>query len=247
MKQKSVYLFFLFILLLGVVACSTAEGSEPTVESGSISNPVEAESEADAAEPADDDVSAADNPSYEDCAEAAAGTHQLLYAAQGVCFLYPDNYDVVQGEDGGLTLYVDSVLNTAAPLASISFEPLDGRTDLVSEYMPDVNLATVTLPTVDLGGEIATVLDGLPGQDINRRILTVHGDRVINIMIARIGPDYGTIGEQAEALSSTITDSFAFIEMVPDARLMAGRNVLHPRRAWPSVYAYLHSRRSVRR
>ena len=113
--------------------------------------------------------------------------------------------------------------------------------------MPDVNLATVTLPTVDLGGEIATVLDGLPGQDINRRILTVHGDRVINIMIARIGPDYGTIGEKAEALSSTITDSFAFIEMVPDARLMAGRNVLHPRRAWPSVYAYLHSRRSVRR
>ena len=227
MKHKSIILFFLFFLLLGLVACSPAGGTEPEVDPGNVTNPDDAEPEvAENSNTNDDsDVDAGSDPaegSIDDCAEALPGTKQLLYAAQGVCFLYPDHYDVFQGEDGSLTLFVNSLLNTEAPLASLSFESLDGRTDLVSDYLPDIDLATVTLPTVDLGGEIAIVLDALPGQDTNRRILATHGERVINIMIARIGPDYGAVGEQAEALSSTIVESFHFIGMEADAPLLAG-------------------------
>lgn len=201
MKQPVVYLFLL-LALWALSACNAAGGVEPTLES------------------ADDPTAAI--LSVDQCAEAAPGTHQLLYAAQGVCFLYPDNYDVFQGEDGGLSIYERSLMNTEAPFASISFEPLNEHPNIIAEYLPEVDLAVVTLPTIELGGVTATVLNDLPGQDTNRRILALQGDRIINIMIARIGADYGAVGEQAEALSQMITESFAFIGIEPEAPLMAG-------------------------
>lgn len=209
MKHKPFLLFLSFIFLLSLAACNMAGGSEPSM----------ADSD-NGVEPVKDDASG--KVALDHCAQPEPGTHQMIAAAQGVCFLYPDNYDVFEAEDGSLTLYVDSLLNTEAPLATISIEPLNGRTDLVAEYLPDVNLAVVTLPTIELGGVIATVLDDLPGQDTNRRILAQHDDRVINIMIARIGADYGAVGEQAEELSKTITDSLQFIGIEPEAPLLAG-------------------------
>ncbi len=213
MKNKSLFTLML-ILLLALAACNPAGGTEPATDTAV--NP------GDAVTVPTETGTVSDKISVANCAEATPGAHQLIYAAQGICFLYPDNYGVFQGEEGGLTLYVRSPLNTEAPLASISFEPLNGRSDLVSEYLPDINLAVTTLPTVNLGSEIATVLDNLPGQDTNRRILAVHDDRVINIMIARIGAEYGAVGEQAEALSRMITDSFQFIGIEPEAPLLAG-------------------------
>ncbi len=214
MKCKPIFFYFLFVLLLALAACNPAGGTEPAADTAA--NP------GDAAAVPTETGTVSDKVSVANCAEAMPGAYQLIYAAQGICFLYPDNYDVFQGEEGGLTLYVRSPLNTEAPLASISFEPLNGRSDLVSDYLPDINLAVTTLPTVNLGSEIATVLDDLPGQDTNRRILAVHDDRVINIMIARIGAEYGAVGEQAEALSRMITDSFQFIGIEPEAPLLAG-------------------------
>ncbi len=166
--------------------------------------------------------------SVEQCATPSAGTHQLIYAAQGVCFLYPDNYDVLQNDDGSLTIYERSWLNTEAPFASISFEPLNERDNIIAEYLPEVNLAVVTLPTVDLGGLTATVLDDLPGQDTNRRILAIEDDRVINIMIARIGADYGAVGEAAEVLSQMITESLQLIGIEPEAPFLAGPECPEP-------------------
>jgi hypothetical protein len=215
MKQKRYIFLFMFIMGL-FAACNPAGGTEPAAEPATMPTATAVPEMEAAASPT------AEKISVDQCAEAALSTHQLLYAAQGVCFLYPDNYDVFQGEDGGITLYVNSLLNTEAPLASISFEPLNGRSDLVSDYLPGIDLATTTLPTLDLGGETAVVLDDLPGQDTNRRILAVHDDRVINIMIARIGADYGAVGEQAETLSQMITDSFAFIGIELEAPLLAG-------------------------
>lgn len=201
MKHPFIYLFLL-LTLWALSACNAAGNAEPTIESAN--NPP------------------AEIISVDQCAEAAPGAHQLLYAAQGVCFLYPDTYDVSQGKDGSLSIYQRSLMNTEAPFASISFEPLRERSNMIAEYLPEVDLAVVTLPTIDLGGVTATVLDDLPGQDTNRRILAVHDDRVINIMIARIGADYGAVGEQAEALSQMITDSFTFIGIEPEAPLLAG-------------------------
>ena len=169
-------------------------------------------------------ATAAEKVSVANCAEPTAGTHQLIYAAKGVCFLYPKEFDVFQAEDGSLTLYVGSLLNTEAPGATISFEPVDNRTmyERYKEFLPpDFNL-DVEPPTINMGGETAAILDNLPGQDINRRVVTVHDGTLIDILITRIGPDYGAVGEQAEALYKMITGSFQFIGVEPEASLLAG-------------------------
>lgn len=220
MKNKTLIIAMLFVLLT-LVACNAAAGVEPANETADpIDTPVVEENV----------VTAADKVSVANCPEPAPGAYQLIYAAEGICFLYPDNYDVFRGEDGSLTLYVRSLLNTEAPVATIHFEALDGRSiqEVVPGYPSDAELATISLLTIDLGEEMATVLDNLPGQDTNRRVIAVHNDKVYDLMIARIGPDYGAVGEQAELLYHQIINSFQFIGLEPEAPLLAGPECPEP-------------------
>ncbi len=215
MKQKFVLMIFLLLALLVLAACNPAGGSEPTADL-----PEQNETVSDSS----NDEPIIEKVSVDNCAQAEPGTHQLIYAAHGICFLYPDNYDVFQGEDGSLALYVKSLLNTEAPLAIIHFAALDGRTiqEVIPDYPSDADLATMSFLAIDLGEETATVLDNMPGEDINRRIITVHNDIVYDLMIARIGEEYGTVGEEAEALYELITTSWEFIGIEPEAPLLAG-------------------------
>jgi hypothetical protein len=211
----------MLFILIALATCSPSGGAEPTAEPADepTSEPIIEPT----AIPADEET-----PSEEltaaDCPEATAGTHQLIDAANGICFLFPDNYDVIQSETGELTLYVKSPLNTEAPLANIRVEAMDGRSlqEIMPDYPSDAELAAISFLTVDLGGELATVLDILPGQDTNRHVVAIHNGHLVDIMIARIGEDYGTVGQQAEALFQLITGSFRFIAVEPDAKLVAG-------------------------
>lgn len=220
MKYKRYFFLLTLFTMLALVACNPSGGSEPTTEPAeSIAEPTpETAPEQPEAEAPAEEMTVAD------CPEAAAGAHQLIAAAQGFCFLYPDSYDVMQTEDGHLALYVKSPLNTEAPLASISVEAVNGRSiqEIIPDYPTDAELATMSFLTIDLGGEQATVLDMLPGQDTNRRVIAMHNDRIVDIMIARIGEDYGAVGDQAETLYQMITESFQFIGIEPDAKLVAG-------------------------
>ncbi len=200
-----------------LVACNPAGGAEPETE------PVVAPTTGAEPQPTDGETGGGEKTTA-DCLAATTGAYQLIAAAQGICFLYPDNYDVFQGADGSLTLYVRSLLNTEAPFASIHMEALDGRSiqEIIPDYPSDVDLATMSFLTIDLDGEQAMVLDNLPGQDINRRVIAVHDGRVVDIMIARIGEEYGEVGHQAEALYQMITETFQFIGIEPEAPLWAG-------------------------
>jgi len=197
MKHKTLLFVSLLFASLALVACNSGTGA-------GTGNEPEA-------------LDSSEEMSASDCAQPGPGTSQLIDTALGVCFLYPNNYEVAWTEDGGLSLYVDSVLNTEAPLATIQFHSIDGRTiqEIIPEYPSNEELAAMSLLTIDLGGVRATVLDNLPGQDIHRHVIALHNGRLIDIMIARIGPDYGDVGEQAEALYKMITDSFLFIGIEP--------------------------------
>jgi hypothetical protein len=207
-KNHFVFTLLMLLALSALVACNATAAADPNEIA-----PIETDSA-----PEIDKVSVAN------CPEPEPGVHQLVYAAQGICFLYPDNYDVFQGQDGSLALYVRSLLNTEAPLATIRSEALEGRSiqEVIPDYPSDADLAAMSFLTIELGQETATVLDNLPGQDINRRVITTHGDRVYDLMIARIGDEYGPVGREAEALFSQITSSFQFIGIEPGAPLLAG-------------------------
>lgn len=202
---KKTFMFLILILGLPAFAACTLAG------------PVESADAAGGRSPQD-------KVSIEKCPTAEPGHHQLIYAAKGICFNYPDTYDVFEGEDGSFTLYVDSLLNTEAPIASFNFEPANGRPleAVLGAYLPHVDFTLARPLTINLGGETAVVLDNMPGQDINRRVIVIYDGLVMDMMVARIGEEYGAVGEQAEVLFETIVDSFQFIGIEPEAPLLAG-------------------------
>ena len=226
MKSKTLLMPMLFILLT-LLACKATAGLEQAAQTAgpNISTTVQSDPET-----IFDELSAAD------CPKATPGAHQLIDASRGVCLLYPANFDAFEYGDGiGYTLVISSLMgNHQSPVIWLTFEPANGRsleevtTQRLTDYafpdaFPDTQSQVITL-----GSEPASMLDNLPGQDTNRRIVAVHDDRVIDIVIDHVGENYGAAGEQAEAAYNMITSSFQFIGMDPVAPLLAGPECPEP-------------------
>lgn len=210
MKTK-VILSAMMVLLIIPAACKPAANTEPEV--GKV---VEAAAEIG---------NESDSVSTGICPDPTAENHALTFAAQGICFLSPEQYDVSKAEDNSnLSLYVISPQNTEAPFMSMSFEAANGRTlsEVTEQFLADYATPDTEPQEISLGGEMAYLVDNLPGQDTNRRVLTIHDGIVYNLMIARIGPDYGDVGEEAELLFSQVIGTFQFIPIEPDAPLATG-------------------------
>lgn len=192
-------LFYFLFLLVGLVACKP---SSPTLTSRLP----------------------ADIVSTSGCPEAEPGTHQLVAPAQGVCFLFPDSYNAVQGEDGTITLYVRSSFLNHVPLASIRYSPAKGQTldELAAQRISDYAWPDTQPQSITFGGEAAVMLDNLSGQDTNRRVVAVHEDRVYDMVINGVGANYGTAGELAEELYDTVIASLQFIDIDSQVPMLAG-------------------------
>lgn len=210
------FMITVFVLIFILAACNSAEDEEVTSVPNSSSGVATAQPE---------EGMEAVEASAAECPDAPAGAHQLIAAAQGVCFVYPDNFDVFEHNDGsGFTLYVRSLLNHEAPAAIVTFGSAGGKSldDITSQYLTDYAFPDTEAQAITLGGKAASMLDNLPGQDTNRRVVAVNDDSLVDITITRIGPDYGPTGEEAEDLYSMITSSFHFIDVDPEAELLAG-------------------------
>ncbi len=213
MNCKPLILLLLLSTLPALAACNTATQSKPMVNVAKQS-----------------DTATAVAASVADCPPVTPGTQQLIDAAQGICFLYPDDYDVSQGTEETFGLYVHSPLNTEAPLASISFEAANGRSldDVTNQRLADYAFPDTQPQSMLLGGEPAVMLDNLPGQDANRRLFTIHNDTVIDLLVARIGEGYGEVGR---AGGGAVRDDYRFVSVHP----RSGRCV--PRQAGPECPA----------
>lgn len=166
----------------------------------------------------------ADMESAPGCLEVTPGTHQLLAPAQGICFLYPESYNAFQGEDGTITLYVRALFGSHVPLASISYSDAQGQSleEITAQRLHDYGWPDTKPEPITLGGEAAVMLDNLPGQDTNRRVVAVHDGRVYDLVISGINANYGTAGELADALYDKVIASLQFIAVEPEAPLRAG-------------------------
>jgi len=65
--------------------------------------------------------------------------------------------------------------------------------------------------TVMLGGEEALVLDGMPGQNLVRRVYIVHGGKLIIPTFSPYDSDNAVANEQMEALYAAVTSSWVWI------------------------------------
>ncbi len=148
-----------------------------------------------------------------DCPAPTPATQLYSSAEPAVCFLYPTAYIANPSADGrGVELYVTSILNTEAPLAIVNSEPANGRTleEITAQRLADYAFPGTTAEPFTLGGAPASLLNDLPGQDINRRVIALHGDTAYDLVIYRTSPDYGAVADEAAVLFETITASWAF-------------------------------------
>jgi hypothetical protein len=64
--------------------------------------------------------------------------------------------------------------------------------------------------TVTLGGEQAVVLDGMPGQDLQRRVYVVHQQTLYVLAFMPTRTENKAAGDQMEALYTSVTNSWAW-------------------------------------
>jgi len=136
----------------------------------------------------------------------------------GLCFSYPQGYtqnpyaDTVQivapalpGSDiqGQFWLEIsDSYNRTAEVIAD------EDMTYAVAQQ--GVPLENLDRWTVTLDGEQAVVLDGMPGQDLQRRVYVVHQQTLYILAFMPARSENKAVGDQMEALYAAVMNSWAW-------------------------------------
>lgn len=162
-------------------------------------------------EPAAGAVSA---PAPAGCPTPAADAQLFVERSGGYCLLYPADYVAEITGGGVVNLVRGSLMNHTDPRASIEVSDAGTRTlaeiadALTAEYAAGFD---VRRETTTVGGEEALLLDNLPGQDLNRRVMVIHGGRLYSFFFTPLGDD-----DAARAAFATfyqgVLDSFRFVD-----------------------------------
>lgn len=146
--------------------------------------------------------------SVNDTAELSSSDSDRL----GLCFSYPQGYTQLPSTD---------IVEIAAPdipgtdtkgLFWIEISDAYGRTaeKIADEDMTYAAGVDVGRWTVTLDGEPAVVLDGMPGQDLQRRVYVVHQQTLYVLAFMPTRSENKAVGNHMEALYTAVTSSWAW-------------------------------------
>jgi len=95
----------------------------------------------------------------------------------------------------------------------IDVSDAQGRTaeDVADEELDYLAGSNPPRYTVMLGGEEALVLDGMPGQNLVRRVYIVHAGKLIIPTFSPYDSDNAFANDQMEALYAAVTSSWVWI------------------------------------
>ena len=156
-------------------------------------------------------------------ADAAAcptpvGDAQLLVNAEdGYCLIYPADYVVEQTEPGSTSIVLGSIMNHTDPRVGIEVSDAQGRTpeEIGDQFMADYAPGfAVARGTTTVGGVEALVLDNLPGQDLNRRVVVLHNGRLYSFFFTPLG-ETEEARAALEAFYQGVLASFRFLDGAP--------------------------------
>jgi hypothetical protein len=108
----------------------------------------------------------------------------------GFCLLYPVTHKVERPNPQEVVLVIGGLLNAGDPRAMIKVTPSEGRTpsEAADEIAAGFEGMDVARSEGVVAGEPAVVLDNLPGQDINRRVIFTHEGLLYDIYFSPIDP-----------------------------------------------------------
>ena len=167
------------------------------------------------------------------CPQPTDDTRLLINAAGGYCLLYPDSHTAVRGgfdgpEPNGVRIVNGNILNTDT-WASVRVSEATGE-DLAQTAREDAERLSgfdVVLTEMEVAGQPAFMLSGLPGQDLTRTIRFEHDGLLYSF---QTGPDDVSGSEtsrRADEFTNLLLNSLAFIP-VSDVVTNTGE-CLHPR------------------
>ena len=122
-------------------------------------------------------------PATGQCPEAREGLAIVRDFNRGFCLLVPGAYTVFDTDPAEIVIAKESLLNVTEPRLAIAVSAADGRT---AEQVADALIAEMTgfaiqRSSAEIAGQPAVILDNVPGQDLNRRVLIVHNDRLYDL------------------------------------------------------------------
>jgi uncharacterized protein YraI len=153
------------------------------------------------------------------CAVPSPSTRLFVDEVHRYCLLYPADYTVERTSPNEVNIVRGSVMNHVDPRVAITAGDASGRTlaqlvdQLEAEYAPAG--MNVERGSITVGGVEAVLLDNLPGQDLNRRVVLIHNGRLYIFFFTPLG-EPGPARIQMETFYQQILDSFRFLdETVP--------------------------------
>lgn len=150
-----------------------------------------------------------------ECPEPTGATELLRNEEHGYCLLYPAGFSTEASTETQTTLFVDSLMNTEDPKLFIEVTDAGGRTaeEIVDEVAAEFGGGFDIERTFGLllGGEPASMLDKVPGQDLSRQIFAVHNGRLYKLTFAPSDEAMGEVYTEMEALYELVTESFSFL------------------------------------
>ena len=130
----------------------------------------------------------------------------------GLCFSYPQGYAQIPYNDAVEIAAPDLPVTDTKGLFWLEISNSYNRT---AEVIADQEMTYVAglnpgRWTVTLGGEQALVLDGMPGQDLVRRVYIVRQQTLYILTFSPTRSENKTASDQMEALYAAVTSSWAW-------------------------------------
>jgi hypothetical protein len=130
----------------------------------------------------------------------------------GICFSYPQGYTHLPENDSVEIVAPDITGSDMKGLFWLEISDSYNRTaeKIADEDMTSAAGLNVGRWNVTLGGEQAVVLDGMPGQDLQRRVYVVHQQTLYVLAFMPTRSENKAANGQMEALYGAVTSSWAW-------------------------------------
>ena len=156
------------------------------------------------------------------CPASTETLQALVNEAHGYCLTYPAEYKVEKPNPDSTLLVIGGLLDASNPRAAIRVEDAGagGLEAAVSRMEADYSGFPFERSEATVGGAPAVMLDGLPGQEITRRVLFVHDGRLYTLDFAPADPTADAFARM-ETLYRSVLDSFTLLPR--DGQVIAGQ------------------------
>jgi hypothetical protein len=157
------------------------------------------------------------------CPAGTETLQALIDTAHGYCLAYPAEYKVEKPNPNSTLLVIGGLLDASNPRVEIRVEDAGagGREAAISRMEADYSGFPFERSDAAVGGVPAVVLDGLPGQEITRRVLFVHEGRLYMLDFAPADPTADAFARM-ETLYGSVLDSFTLLPR--DGLVIAGQS-----------------------